>query len=80
MNKRTLVLIALLASILLLGVLGGLLAEQAQPVCTEDMACWDCKTMGNMICGTSANTSWAVSLPYPLDQLAYYLIDTFVEE
>ena len=22
------------------------------PVCTEDMDCWDCETMGNMICGT----------------------------
>ena len=22
------------------------------PVCTEDMDCWDCSTMGNLICGT----------------------------
>lgn len=21
------------------------------PVCTEDMDCWDCHTMGNLICG-----------------------------
>ena len=21
--------------------------------CTEDMACWDCSTMGNLICGRS---------------------------
>ncbi len=20
-------------------------------ICTEDMACWNCETMGNMICG-----------------------------
>lgn len=20
--------------------------------CTEDMACWDCETMGNQVCGT----------------------------
>ncbi len=71
---------ALLAGTFAAVVLGGLLAHQAQPTCTEDMACWNCETMGNLVCGTSANTSWAVSLPYPLDQAAYYLIDTFVEE
>lgn len=25
---------------------------QRPAVCTEDMSCWDCKTMGNEICGT----------------------------
>ena len=33
-----------------------LLAHEAHDVvlaeyCAEDMACWDCETMGNMICG-----------------------------
>jgi hypothetical protein len=25
--------------------------EPAAPICEEDMPCWDCKTMGNKICG-----------------------------
>lgn len=34
---------------------GLLLVPQPEPVptqvCVEDMACWDCETMGNKICG-----------------------------
>jgi len=26
------------------------------PVCTEDMACWNCATMGNHVCGTTTTT------------------------
>ena len=25
-------------------------------LCTEDMACWDCSTMGNLICGPKQGT------------------------
>jgi hypothetical protein len=25
--------------------------EPQQQVCMEDMPCWDCDTMGNMVCG-----------------------------
>lgn len=42
-------------------VMTGLLAVQCAPAispsgarpvrCTEDMACWDCHTMGNRVCG-----------------------------
>lgn len=46
---------AILACILALAVYGvtsratdGLAAMQE---CQEDMACWDCETMGNQICG-----------------------------
>jgi len=28
-------------------------APTYQPLCTEDMPCWDCHTMGNMVCGTT---------------------------
>ena len=26
-------------------------------VCTEDMDCWDCSTMGNLICGPTTTTN-----------------------
>lgn len=35
-------------------VLGGLMAPQPDPICFEDMACWDCSAMGNGICGEDA--------------------------
>ncbi len=28
------------------------------PSCTEDMACWDCKTMGNEKCGPTWSPTW----------------------
>lgn len=34
-----------------------------QPVCTEDMDCWDCTTMGNLVCGPTATPAPAVLLP-----------------
>lgn len=27
------------------------IGEPLTVVCTEDMPCWDCETMGNLICG-----------------------------
>jgi len=33
------------------------------PVCTEDMDCWDCSTMGNMICGTISHDDSSNYLP-----------------
>jgi len=27
----------------------------AEPICYEDQACWDCHTMGNRICGPQAD-------------------------
>lgn len=35
----------------------------ASPACTEDMACWDCHTMGNHVCGTSASVAAPRELP-----------------
>jgi hypothetical protein len=32
-----------------------------QPVCQEDMACWDCATMGNRICGPVTTTEKEVT-------------------
>ena len=29
-------------------------ATRSSPLCTEDMECWDCETMGNRICGVKA--------------------------
>lgn len=29
-------------------------AEPALPECQEDMPCWECKTMGNKVCGATA--------------------------
>lgn len=42
-------------------VLAPLLGPNRSPIrCTEDMACWDCTTMGNRVCGP---TSEVGSLP-----------------
>lgn len=30
---------------------GTIVMSSADPVCTEDMDCWDCETMGNRVCG-----------------------------
>ena len=31
---------------------GNVVADPVEQVrCVEDMACWDCETMGNLICG-----------------------------
>ena len=32
-------------------VAAGLTLPQPDPVCFEDMPCWDCTTMGNQLCG-----------------------------
>lgn len=62
MIKRTLTTLALAAA--LLGASSGLSGDVGSATgvdvghrlsdlaCTEDMACWDCSTMGNGICGT----------------------------
>lgn len=49
--KRALILT--LISGLSFGFVLGVWYERAKPplVCMEDMPCWDCKTMGNEICG-----------------------------
>ena len=56
-------LAVLVVSLLALGILAGKNISDshsaAQPVklhkaqCEEDMPCWDCKTMGNRICGVA---------------------------
>ncbi len=43
MKRRLAALLAIAA--LLIG------PELVDPPCMEDMACWDCETMGNLICG-----------------------------
>ncbi len=83
MTTKQIILLALITgmlitALLLAVILGGLLAEQAQPTCMEDMACWDCRIEGNLICGI--NAPWFHNLPYPFDELAYWLVDTFVKE
>lgn len=46
-------------------------------VCFEDMACWDCTTMGNLTCGTAPavmpDTSMAPPSYFPLDGLLFVI-------
>lgn len=41
----------------LLVVLAMLLTPDKPTRCTEDMKCWDCKTMGNLRCGPTTDQS-----------------------
>ena len=40
--------------------------EPAPPVCQEDEPCWDCKTMGNRICGNTLPTEAATRPDHPV--------------
>jgi hypothetical protein len=44
-----LVYFALLATIVFNAATGNYESEPSP--CVEDMACWDCETMGNLVCG-----------------------------
>lgn len=48
MTKATTLLVM---AILIVTVTMAIGLAQGSAKCTEDMACWDCKTMGNKVCG-----------------------------
>ncbi len=55
------------------------------PVCQEDMPCWDCTTMGNLICGPVPDapawidTPWEDYLPPPASNALYWIVATFIK-
>ena len=54
MIRRVLVGVILSAVVLFLATHDDLDPDRGQghPACQEDDPCWDCSTMGNLICGT----------------------------
>lgn len=46
------VIVAIAIAICFLFVLPTAFASPTPPPCYEDEPCWDCETMGNLICGT----------------------------
>ena len=79
MIKKILIISLLL---LILISLSGDIPAEIESVCFEDMPCWDCATMGNLICGDSPpwiDTPWEDFFPKMVADSVYLIVDTFLK-
>jgi hypothetical protein len=54
-----LLVISIAAALLLVPLIGNAIDHEQRthaPTCQEDMSCWDCRTMGNHLCGPAPLT------------------------